>query len=139
MPDRLGFTIRIDVRISDINYGGHLGNDSLISMLHEARTRLLNHHQLSEKDCGGGIGIVLGDLEITYNSEAFHGETLEIATGVIEITRTGARLGYRVTRCADSQEIARATSAIIFFDYTSRRPTRTPLAFSKAFSQNSTE
>jgi acyl-CoA thioesterase FadM len=48
-------------------------------------------------------------------------------------------LGYRVTRSADSQEIARATSAIIFFDYTSHRPARTPLAFSKAFSQNSTE
>ena len=38
---KIAFTTTLDVRISDINYGNHLGHDSLISLLHEARMRFL--------------------------------------------------------------------------------------------------
>lgn len=35
------FATRMQVRITDINGAGHLGNDALISMLSEARARFL--------------------------------------------------------------------------------------------------
>ncbi len=37
------FSATLEVRISDINYGNHLGHDSLVSLLHEARVRFLRH------------------------------------------------------------------------------------------------
>ena len=33
MPDNYIFSTELPVRISDINYGGHLSNDAMLSML----------------------------------------------------------------------------------------------------------
>ncbi len=37
LPERFQFVTEIPLRITDINYGGHLGNDALLSLLHEAQ------------------------------------------------------------------------------------------------------
>ena len=37
------YFVVIPVRITDINYAGHLGNDSMISIIHEARFRFVQH------------------------------------------------------------------------------------------------
>jgi len=39
IPDKFIYKTEIPIRITDINYGGHLGNDSLLSIIHEARVR----------------------------------------------------------------------------------------------------
>jgi len=39
LPDRFLFTTEIPLRVSDINYGGHLGNDAVLSLAQEARMR----------------------------------------------------------------------------------------------------
>jgi acyl-CoA thioesterase FadM len=36
LPQSFSFTCRIPVRITDINYGGHAGNDTVLSIIHEA-------------------------------------------------------------------------------------------------------
>ena len=37
LPDACHFHTEVAVRIGDINYGGHLGNDAVLSLAHEAR------------------------------------------------------------------------------------------------------
>ena len=49
LPKKFIFSTDIAVRISDINYGGHLGHDSIISLIHEARVRFLKDPRF----CGG--------------------------------------------------------------------------------------
>jgi acyl-CoA thioester hydrolase len=39
LPEQFPFSAGIAVRISDINYGGHIGYDAIISLIHEARMR----------------------------------------------------------------------------------------------------
>ncbi|MCP3966914.1 MAG: thioesterase [Lentisphaerae bacterium] len=39
--DNYVFNLTMPVRINDINYGRHLGNDSFISIIHEARFRFI--------------------------------------------------------------------------------------------------
>ena len=34
-PDNFSFSCQIPIRINDINYGGHVGNDSLLSLVLE--------------------------------------------------------------------------------------------------------
>ncbi len=51
MPEKFIYKTEIPVRITDINYGGHLGNDSLLSIIHEARVRFLKHLEYSEVKC----------------------------------------------------------------------------------------
>ena len=45
LPEKLVFSTEIPVRITDINYGGHLGNDSILSIVQEARVRFLNEYK----------------------------------------------------------------------------------------------
>ncbi|MCW8811925.1 MAG: acyl-CoA thioesterase, partial [Chlorobium sp.] len=71
LPEKFHFRTEIQIRITDINYGGHLGNDSLLSIIHEARLRFLNHLGYSESNVEG-IGIIMVDAGIQYKSEAFY-------------------------------------------------------------------
>ena len=60
LPATFPFAIELPVRITDVNYGGHLGNDALLSLLHEARCRFLLHHGCSEANTAG-VGMVMVD------------------------------------------------------------------------------
>lgn len=52
------FETRMQVRITDINSGNHLGNDALISMLSEARAQFLLSYGVSE-GASSGQGIIV--------------------------------------------------------------------------------
>ena len=39
LPEQFPFATEIPIRISDINYGNHLGNDAVLSLAQEARVR----------------------------------------------------------------------------------------------------
>lgn len=65
LPERLLFTAEVSLRVSDNNYGGHLGNDAVLSLAHEARVRFLRSHGWSEKDVAGA-GIIMTDAVVGY-------------------------------------------------------------------------
>jgi acyl-CoA thioesterase FadM len=119
------FHADIAVRTTDLNYGGHLGNDRLLSLVHEARVAYLAHHGWSELDCGG-TSLIMGDTAIVYQGEAFAGEVLRFEVAAGEATRSGFRLFYRVTRPADEQAIALVENGMVCFDYQRRRVARLP-------------
>ena len=50
LPDKFPFSTTLYIRIGDINYGGHLGNDSVLAMIHEARLRFLKKHGFTRYD-----------------------------------------------------------------------------------------
>jgi len=136
IPDSFQFQTEIPIRISDINYGGHLGNDAVLSVVHEARVQFLAAHGFTESDVGG-CGIIMSDAAIVYASEAFYGEilTLEVTAG--EAERTSCDLLYRLTDNESGREVARARTRVVFFDYVKKRPVRAPEAFSEAILSNS--
>ena len=41
LPERFLFSASIPVRITDLNYGAHVGNDTILSLMHEARVQFL--------------------------------------------------------------------------------------------------
>ena len=53
LPEAFTFSTDLDVRVSDVNYGNHLGNDRMVTLLHEARLRFLTHHDFAELNIGG--------------------------------------------------------------------------------------
>lgn len=123
MPGHCDFKTSLPVRISDLNYGNHLGNDSLLSILHEARVRFLQSMGFSELDAGG-CGIILSDVVIQYISEAFYGEVLEIAMAAGEFSRVGFALFYKVSSAG--REVAIAKTGIVCFDYAVRKVVAVP-------------
>ena len=125
-PEHVQFTTVISVRITDLNYGNHLGNDAVLSLMHEARVRFLQHFGYSELDVAG-VGIIMSDAAIQFKKEAFYGDelTIEIATG--DFTRVAFDMYYRLKN--NQQEIVVAKTGIVCFDYALRKVAPVPEAF----------
>lgn len=114
------FACEITVRTTDLNYGGHLGNDRLLSLVQEARVAFLAGHDWSELSCGGA-SLIMGDTAVVYQAESFAGDVLRFEVAAVEPSRVGFRLTYRVTRPADSKDIALVETGMVCFDYEKRR------------------
>ena len=116
--------LNIAVRIGDINYGGHVGNDAILSMMHEARMQWLQNHGLTELNAGGH-GLIMADSAIAYKGEGFYGDVFDIKLFVANLTLKSFDLLYRVTTSRKGVEIliAEAKTGMICFDYHTRKIT----------------
>jgi len=132
IPEILPFVTELDIRVADINYGGHLGNDAVLALLHEARLRFLGARGWSETDIAGA-GLIMTDAVVVYRSEAFHGERVRIGVGVDDCQKCGCDIVYRMTASPDGREIARAKTGMAFFNYATRKVVPIPPAFKAAF------
>jgi acyl-CoA thioesterase FadM len=128
LPDRFLFTTEIPLRVSDINYGGHLGNDAVLSLAQEARMRFLCSHGWTEQDVTG-VGIIMTDAVVVYRSEAFYGDVLTIDVAVADIGEIGCDFLFRMVNKASGKEIARGKTGIVFFNYANRKPSSVPAEF----------
>jgi acyl-CoA thioester hydrolase len=132
LPEKFIFSTEIQVRISDINYGGHLGNDSLLSIIHEARLRFLKNYNYSEIDVEG-TGIILSDSVIVYKSEGFYGDILTVQVTVDDFNRHGCDIFYKLINKKTGKEVALAKTGIVFFDYNERKIACVPEKFKILF------
>jgi YbgC/YbaW family acyl-CoA thioester hydrolase len=132
IPSTLSFATDISVRIMDINYGGHLGNDAVLSILHEARMRFLREYGFSEQNIEG-VGMIMVDSAIQYRAESFYGDILKIEVGVSDLGTLGCDIVYRVTNRESGRETVRAKTGIAFFDYASRKLVAVPEGFRRVF------
>ena len=132
LPDNFSFSTDVRVRISDINYGNHLGNDALLSLVHEARLQFLQSRGFSELDIDG-CGLILTDAGIVYKSQGFHGDLLTILAAVGDFTKYGCDFFYKVIRKNGGKEVARAKTGVVFFDYNRQKVAPVPAAFLDAF------
>ncbi len=122
-PDQSPFrSLRIPVRIGDINYGGHLGNDAVLSIIHEARMQLLAEAGFTELAVGGH-GLIMADVMIAYRGESFYGDVLEVEVYVDELSERTFDLLYRISteRNGARMTIAEAKTGMICFDYEARK------------------
>src|SRR5688572_24529343 len=119
IPAHAHFTATIPVRVTDLNYGNHLGNDALLSILHEARMQLLHNFGWSELQIGGA-SMIMADVAIEYKGEGFYGDVLTIALAFDDINKYGFDITYHVTN-QDGKEVARAKTGMLCFNYTERK------------------
>ncbi len=127
LPERFLFTTEIPVRIGDVNYGGHLGNDAVLSLAHEARVRFLAAHGWTELALAG-VGILMVDAAIVYRAEGRWGMVLRVELGAGEVRTRDCELVYRLTDASSGAEVARVRTGIVFIDPSSRRLVRMPEA-----------
>ena len=124
LPERFTFRTELEVRVSDLNYGNHLGNDAVLGLLHEARRRYFR--SLGADEIGtGGIGFVVADFAVVYRSQAFYGDrlTAELAAG--EFGSRGCAFHYRLSQ-ADGRVVAEARSGHVCFDFRSQKAVSIP-------------
>ena len=126
-PEHFCYSTDIDVRITDLNYGGHMGNDTFLSIAHEARVRFLK--QIGFKNEGEGprgIGIIMGDAAIIYKGEVRYGDTLAVGIAVGDFTGFGFDIFYRLSSKKQDKVVALIKTGIIGFDYHAGRISKIP-------------
>jgi len=126
------FKTELAVRISDLNYTNHVGNDAFVSIIHEARVKFLENFGFSETDVDGK-GLIVSDLAVSYKSLSFYGDNLKFEIGAGDFNKYGCDIFYRVTNTKTNNLILLAKTGIVFFDYAENKITATPEAFSSHF------
>jgi 4-hydroxybenzoyl-CoA thioesterase len=132
LPARFTFATEIPIYINHINYGNHLDNSALLSLISEARVRFFKSMNYSELDVEG-CGIIVADAAVQYKSEAFHGDVLVIQMTANDFNKYGCDLVWQITDQATGREVARGKHGIMFFDYGVRKPAQLPPAFMAKF------
>ena len=126
-PSELHFFTEISIRITDMNYGNHVGNDSILSIIHEARVQYLESYQLKELDFAG-VSLIMSDVVIEFKNESFYGDTIKTFTRAVDFSSAGFDIYYKLTTEADNKTktIAIAKTGMVCFDYSSRKVVKLP-------------
>ena len=129
LPGTLHFTCLIPVRITDINYGGHVGNDAVLGLIHEARMQFFTNMGYTELNFGG-TGMIMADVGIEFKNELFYGDTIIASVGVGEISKIGFDLYYKLEKEKGplQKTVAIAKTGMICYDYDKKKIVPVPAA-----------
>lgn len=127
LPEKFSFTTNIPVRITDINYGNHVGNDTILSILHEARMQYLQHHGLTELNLGGQ-GVIMSDVGIQFKHELFYGDTVIASVTAGEFSKVAFDLYYKLEKKSGEQLllVAAAKTGMVCYDYEKKKTVSVP-------------
>ena len=123
------FSTDIPVRITDINYGGHLGNDSVFSILHEARMQFMKSFGYAELSLEG-VSLIMADAAVEFKNEAFYGDVIRASVVADDFTTASFNLYYKLALVEEDKEklIAIAKTRMVAFDYDARKVMSLPEA-----------
>jgi acyl-CoA thioesterase FadM len=127
LPARLPFVCSLPIRITDLNYGAHLGNDKLLSIMHEARAQYFASYGYAE-DNAEGTSFIMGDCMILYKAEGFYGQVLRCEVGAGDYSRAAFDIYYRFTIEGDGKLLAEAKTGLVCFNYDNRKVQPVPEA-----------
>jgi acyl-CoA thioester hydrolase len=121
-PQHVLEKVTIPVRITDINYGNHVGNDAFVSIIHEARMQWLHKHEYTETNIEGA-GLIMTGLAVTFKNEGFYGDVIEVKISTGEISRVGFELYYTLTTQRNNTAIvlAVAKTDMVCYDYNQKK------------------
>ena len=135
MKNQYNFFTDIEIRISDINYGGHLSNDRYLTLFHDARIQYLNQFGLTELNLGKKIGIIMRESHINYKAEVFLGDILNVGVRIKEIGPIKFLIEYLIKRKKDGRIVATGYTQMAGFDYKMKKTAKLPLNFKNKIMQ----
>jgi acyl-CoA thioester hydrolase len=118
LPDSFAFSTNLSVQITDLNYGAHVGNDKVLSFLHEARVRYLQSFGYTEFNMEG-IGLIMADAALIFKNEIFYGDPLLISIQPTEFSRVGFELIYKIEKKSEEPflSLAYAKTTMVCYNY----------------------
>jgi acyl-CoA thioester hydrolase len=135
IPEKIHDRLSISVRITDVNYGNHMGNDALVGIIHEARVQWLDKMGYNEMNIEGA-SIIMSDLAVCYLSESFYGDQLDISIAIGELSTAGFELYYLIETNREEKKItiAKAKTGIVFYNYKAKKIAAIPDKFKSRIS-----
>ena len=122
LPESFQFITHIPVRITDVNYGGHVGNDTVLTIIHEARMQWLASMGFSEMQFGG-VGMIMSDVGIEFKNELFYGDIILASVTVGDISKIGFEIFYKLEKDSNGKKIivASAKTGMVCYDYSAKK------------------
>jgi len=126
LPQNFSFTVSIPVRITDVNYGGHVGNDTILSLVHEARMQYLKQLGYTEMQFAG-VGLIMADAGIEFKNQLYYEDVVLVSIACTDYSKVSFDLYYKLEKVVrnDSNSkkilIAAAKTAMVCFDYTNKK------------------
>jgi len=130
------FKYHYRVSISDINYGGHMGNDRSLSLFHDARISFFESLGFTELNIGEGLGIIMKDAHVEFLAEIFRGDELEVTVSLGEIRGLLFYINYTVIRKKDLKKVLKGSTGILAFNYQQRKLAKVPKIFFNTIYEN---
>jgi acyl-CoA thioester hydrolase len=127
LPPKFLFSTDLTVRATDLNYGGHVGNDTILSYMQEIRVQF--YRQLgfkSELNIEGSVGQIITDAVVVYKSESFLGDIITGSIAPIDFNKYGFDYVYLLTNKLTGKEVARGKTGIVCFNYDKRKVVSAP-------------
>ncbi len=118
MPVQFSFVTEIPIRITDLNYGGHVGNDTILSIIHEARVQFLKKFGYEEFNMAG-VSIILSDVAIEFKDELFYGDIIKASLVAGEFSRIGFDIFYKFEKESNGVAtlVVTAKTGVVCYNY----------------------
>lgn len=126
MDNKQYFAGTYRVRVGDINYGGHMGNDKALLLFHDARLHFLEERGYSESNIGGP-GMIMADAHVYFKKEVFRGDELTVYVSIEDLRGISFEMHYSVLR--GEEEVMYGNTKMIAFDYDRRKVAKLPEKF----------
>src|SRR5215210_1537630 len=122
------FSTIITIRITDLNYGGHVGNDVFLSLIHEARLQFLHSYDYSELDFAG-TGLIMTDAAIEFKRELVYGNQVRISVAAERFDKLGFDILYLMEVKVGEQWLTagKVKTGMLCYDYTVKKKVQVPM------------
>lgn len=119
------------VRMDDINYGGHMGNEKALQVFNDARVYYLKQLGSSELNIGGGVGVIIAESNIKYIKEVLLHDILETEVWISDVSGLKWTISYKTKRKRDDKVVFIGTTIMICYDYNRKKVVKIPEDFLK--------
>lgn len=130
LPAQFSFSTSIPVRITDLNYGNHVGNDAILSIIHEARMQFLKNFGYTELEFAGA-GMIMSDVAIEFKNELFYGDIVLASVTAADFSKVGFDIYYKLETLQHFDKLsaqsdkkilaAVAKTGMICYDYSKKK------------------
>ncbi|MDP0488013.1 MAG: thioesterase family protein [Fusobacterium sp. JB020] len=129
------FSTNYKVRIDDINYGGHMGNERALVIFQQTRMEWLNYLELDEINIGEGKGTIQLESHVYYLKEVILGEELLCFIKEVKLGKIDFEIFYEIKNKKE-EIVLKGSTKMMAFDYERKRVSRIPKSFKEKINKN---
>lgn len=125
LPEKFTYSMSLRVRITDLNYGGHVGNDRFLAYAQEARTSFLQTVGYSELSFDTAA-LIQASAAIEFKKELRSGDSVIISVAAGDFHSFGFNLFYlmELEHEGKKETAAKVVTGMICYDYDLKKPVK---------------
>jgi acyl-CoA thioesterase FadM len=134
-PKQFHFSTEHSIHVGELNYGNHLGNDKVLTIVQDARIKFFGSFGMSELHFWG-VSLIQGDAAIVYRSEGYLHDQLKIEIAVSEMGSSSFDLVYEIHNMTTNKPLARVKTGMVCYDYDEKRVVKCPEEWKELFADD---